>query len=349
MRPLSHSQISLYLECPLRYKFRCIDRLKEKPKYQLAFGSSVHNALEFFFGSRMPHPPTIEDVLICYEKKWISQGYNTLEQEKEYFAYGKEIIKEFYDKHTKPYKMPLGVEHEISFNIDGISVTAKMDRIDKLSDTSVEIIDYKTNKDPFNLTELRDEPQLSMYQFAVEKEMGLTVEKLTYYHLRSQTPFSIPRHSDDNIEALQNRIKDVYQKIQNNEFPYNQNRFCPCDFGHLCPLYIHTYKKDVEKDTKAIDIVAVADEYGRIKDQEKELGARIDALQAEIKEYMNKEKVERLFGNRYEVTRTKSSQERLDTTKAKKILEEQNLLEGLINFKEIETIRYKEKKEEDDS
>ena len=348
MKPLSHSQISLYLECPLKYKFRYIDGLKEKPKSALSFGDSVHKAIAFFFGSKLPNPPAMEEVNDYYKKAWVKEGYKDEEEESQYFEYGKTIITDFYEKHTHPYKVPLGVEHDIRFELDGIKVRAIMDRIDKIGDDKVEIIDYKTSKAPFSLSDLADEPQLSMYQFAVEKEMGLKVEKLTYYHLRSQTPFTIPRHGDDNIEALKARILDVTEKIEKEEFPYKENRFCPCDFGHLCPLYMHDYKKEVEKDKKAIDIVAVTDEYGSIKDKEKELKGRADALQTEIKEYMNKEKIERVFGNKYEVTRTKSSQERLDTKKAKKVLEEQNMLEGLINFKEIEAIRYKQKKEEDD-
>lgn len=344
MPTLSHSSISLYLECPLKYKFKYVDRLKEKPKSYLSFGKSVHQALEFFFGSKPLSPPPLESLIDYYKTNWIKEGYKDQNEEDEYFEYGKSIIRDFYDKHTKSFKPPLAVEHTLNFEVEGIKIKAVMDRIDKLGEGIVEIIDYKTSKRPFNLTDLADEPQLTMYQLAVEHEMGLKVERLTYYHLPSQTPFTIPRHSDENIRKLKERIVDVAQKIENGEFPYIQNRYCPCDFGDLCPLYMHAYKKEVLKEEQAIDIIKLADEYGDLKDKAKEFDIKVDELQNEIKKYMEKEHVARVFGNKYEVTLSKSLQERLDSKKAREILEKNNLLAGLISSKEIESIRYKEKK-----
>ena len=47
-RPLSHSSITLYNECPQKYKFRYIDAVPEKPRHFFSFGRSVHSALEPF-------------------------------------------------------------------------------------------------------------------------------------------------------------------------------------------------------------------------------------------------------------------------------------------------------------
>ena len=345
MRPLSHSSLSLYLQCPLKYKFQYIDGLKEKPRSYLSFGSSVHDALEYFFGEKFFTPPSLEDVFEYYEKNWISEGYADKEEENKYFEEGKHILSDFYEKHTKPYKRPLAVEHQLLFEVNGVKIKGYVDRIDKIDDKSVEVIDYKTSKNPFTLTDLKEEPQLTMYQLGIEQEMGLRVEKLTYYHLLSQTPFTVPRHDDQQVEQLKERIATVAKCIEQEEFPHKQNRFCPCDFGNLCPLYMHNYKKEVEKEEKAIDIVKVVDEYGKLKDQDKELSARAKVLQEEIKEYLDKESVERVFGDKYEVTRSKMEKEMLDATKARAILEAKHLLDEVIYKKEIATIRYKEKKE----
>jgi len=322
-----------------------VDKLKEKPKPFLSFGKSVHDALEFFFNSKFSVPPSLDEVYGYYEKEWIKEGYANQEEENSYFEEGKRILEDFYNIHTKPYKRPLAVEHQLHFDINGVKLTGIMDRIDKIGENSVEIVDYKTNKNPFNLNDLRDEPQLTMYQLAVEQEMGLRVEKLTYYHLLSQTPFTVERHDDEKVEALKQKITDVAERILNKEFPHKENRYCPCDFGHLCPLYVHSYKKEETKEGRTRDIIEIADEYGQLKDQAKEASAKAEALQSEIKDFMNEESAERVFGDRYEITRAKSSQERLDSKKAKEVLKDNNLLEGLVYSKEFETIRYKEKKE----
>ncbi len=80
----------------------------------------------------------------------------------------------------------------------------------------------------------------------------------------------------------------------------------------------------------------------------KETPLRIDALQEEIKAYMNKESAARVFGDKYEVTKSMTSQERLDMKKVKEILQKNNLLDGLIKIIESETIRYKERKADTD-
>ena len=53
-RPLSHSSITLYNECPQKYKFRYLDRIPETPRHYFSFGHSVHLALESTFWSVMP-------------------------------------------------------------------------------------------------------------------------------------------------------------------------------------------------------------------------------------------------------------------------------------------------------
>ncbi len=66
-RPLSHSSISLFNECPQKYKFKYIDKIPEKPKYFFSFGQSVHLALEYFYGPVLtpaaPKAPSLEDLL----------------------------------------------------------------------------------------------------------------------------------------------------------------------------------------------------------------------------------------------------------------------------------------------
>jgi hypothetical protein len=58
---------------------------------------------------------------------------------------------------------------------------------------------------------------------------------------------------------------------------------------------------------------------------------------------MANENLNRVFGDRYEITRSTTSQERLDLKKARKVLEDNNLLAGLLYTTASETIRYKEK------
>src|SRR5579863_7286493 len=99
-RPLSHSSISMYVECPQKYKFKYIDKLPEKPKSFFSFGRSVHSALEFFYSVAALPAPSLEQVLTHYKEKWVREGYKNEEEEAQYRAEGERILREFYKKHV---------------------------------------------------------------------------------------------------------------------------------------------------------------------------------------------------------------------------------------------------------
>src|SRR5271157_4096568 len=99
MRPLSHSSITMYLECPQKYKFKYIDKLPEKPKSFFSFGRSVHTALEFFYNVTSLPAPSLERLLGHYKENWVPEGYVDSEEEARYFSEGERILREFYKKH----------------------------------------------------------------------------------------------------------------------------------------------------------------------------------------------------------------------------------------------------------
>src|SRR5437870_4049915 len=98
-RPLSHSSLSMFAECPQKYRFKYVDRIPERPRHFFSFGSSVHTALEFFYGVKTLPAPTLEQVLQHYKDCWLPQGYKDPGQEADYFEQGRSIIVNFYHKH----------------------------------------------------------------------------------------------------------------------------------------------------------------------------------------------------------------------------------------------------------
>lgn len=72
MEPVSVSQVQAYLACPLKYRFQYVDRIP--PPWRpaaLAFGSSIHAAVEWFHRERLAgQQPTAESVLAIFEADW---------------------------------------------------------------------------------------------------------------------------------------------------------------------------------------------------------------------------------------------------------------------------------------
>lgn len=80
-RRYSVSQIQTYLGCPLKYRFQYVDHLpKAFRPAALAFGGSIHSAVEWFQRSRMSGAtPPLEEVLKVFEADWFAQNLDPLE------------------------------------------------------------------------------------------------------------------------------------------------------------------------------------------------------------------------------------------------------------------------------
>jgi putative RecB family exonuclease len=335
MRPLSYSSISTYIECPLKFRLKYIDGLKEKPKSYLSFGKTLHNALQFFYSYRPP-PPSLDVVLKYYDENWISEGYANEEEEEGYFSYGKEILTTFYRMHIKNYKIPIAVEHLFNIEIEGIPLIGFIDRVDKLEDNRAEIIDYKSGKNIFDKSHVEENEQLTLYQLAVEESIGLEVGKLTLYHLPSQTPVSVEARSQEKIDALKSKIMEVAELIAQGEFEAKEGRFCPCDFPEHCPYYRHMYVKEEEKvkEEGKVDIQETIEEYSALKDQERKLNMRTQALAEKIHAYCEEKGLSRIFGDSHAITRIKTERKGFDETKAKEILKPKGLWEKVLRYDE---------------
>lgn len=79
-RTISISQVQAYLACPLKYRFQYIEKIPRafRPA-ALAFGSSVHSAVEWFHRERMNgRTPELWEVLELFEADWRAQAKEPL-------------------------------------------------------------------------------------------------------------------------------------------------------------------------------------------------------------------------------------------------------------------------------
>lgn len=73
---LSVSQVTTYLGCPRKYRFRYIDgREAERRSADLAFGAAVHSAIEWWQRERIEgRAPPEEEVLLIFRADWTAQN-----------------------------------------------------------------------------------------------------------------------------------------------------------------------------------------------------------------------------------------------------------------------------------
>ena len=307
IRPLSFTQISLYQSCPWCYKLQYIDGLKSKDKWYFSFGTTMHRCLEYFYKVSTPPPPSRQELLRFYEQNWLAEGYETPEEESRYKDYGREILTRFCEIHRVDFRMPVAVERAFYIDINGVRLRGFIDRVDKLESGGLSIVDYKTNKELFTAEDIESDLQLTLYQLAAGLTWQLPVERLTLYHLRSNTACSCPPRDEARLEQARRLVLDVAENIVKEKFPAIENQFCPCDFPEHCPYYRHQYlaaapgpdRQELLPGMAAIDAV---ERYASLQAQIKELQTQLEEAKQTIIDFCQAEGLNRVFGSEHEVT-----------------------------------------------
>ncbi len=305
-RPLSHSSITLYNECPQKYKFKYVDKIPEKPKHFFSFGRSVHAALEYFYSPKEPRAPSLEDLLKRYREIWEKPGYRDENHEAELFEEGRQILTRFHDKHAKSFHVPFAVEYKFEFEHEGIPLTGMVDRIDALPDGRLSILDYKTGK-KLAAGRLDIDAQLTMYQFACESQLGKEVGELIFYHLPTLKEHRAARRGDPLVKELTARIVDTAEGISEFRFDAKptENACRWCDYKPLCPIYKDQYAGMPAVAAKAAgepELAAFVDKYGDAMANVEAAKAAAQAAGKELAEALKKKNYVRAFGDRFEVS-----------------------------------------------
>jgi putative RecB family exonuclease len=305
-RPLSHSSITLYNECPQKFKFKYVDKIPEKPKHFFSFGQSVHLALEWFYGGTVPVAPKLEDLLKHYREIWVKPGYRDENQEADYFEEGRQILTRFHDKHAKSFHVPFSVEYNFNFEHEGIPLTGKVDRIDELPDGRLSILDYKTGK-KLAAGRLDIDAQLTMYQFAAESQLGKEVGELIFYHLPTLKEHRTIRRDKPLVKELTERIVATAEGITKDRFdPKPTENACRwCDYKPICPIYKDQYAgmpAPIAKPSGEPELAALVDKYGDALAKIESAKAEAVAAAAELSAALKKKNYVRAFGDRFEVS-----------------------------------------------
>ncbi len=337
MKPLSYTQISLYQSCPLCYKLQYIDGLKPKDKWYFSFGRTMHDCVEYFFGVRVPPPPSLDELLQFYEENWLSEGYESAEEEARYKAYGREILTRFQEIHSADFKMPLAVERMFNISIEGVRLTGYIDRIDKLDSGGLSIVDYKTNKELFTADHLEKDLQLTLYQLAAEQTWHLPVEKLTLYHLRSNTPCSCVSRDEVQLEEARQLVLQVADGIAEKRFPAIENQYCPCDFAEHCPYYRQKYVP-VVAEPKLTDILQgmtvddTVERFVSLQGQVKELQIQLDEVKQMIIDFCQAEGLNRVYGREHAITYKLVEKAGFGEDEVRGLLEAEGLWHGVLSL-----------------
>ena len=255
----SFSQLAAYSTCPLQYKFAFV--LKVPPpadKAALIFGRVLHNTLYNFLLPRLSQghqgdlfaansgekpagrQPTglfsLKRLLEIYDEFWQPDGYESKVQREEYRLKGRQALQKFGEDYQAVAEPDiLFLEKRFSFKLGEDIIKGTIDRVDKLADGTLEIIDYKTGaaKEDGAL-EFKDKRQLILYQLFLEEFLESRVGLLSYYYLETGKKVSFTAREKDFLKLRQEIMAEI-AAIKKRDFNPQPSRMCAyCDFRNIC-------------------------------------------------------------------------------------------------------------------
>ncbi len=165
--------------------------------------------------------PTLDELLKLYDANWTGDWFESKRQREEYYARGKETLKKFYDSCKDSWNIPVSLEKKFTISLSSAyHITGKIDRVDQLSDGSLQIIDYKTGAAKETVTG-DDKDQLLLYQLAVlrtpfYKHLGAP-STLTYYYIVDGTQTSF-LGTEKELAAFEKKMIETIDRIRGTDF-----------------------------------------------------------------------------------------------------------------------------------
>jgi RecB family exonuclease len=255
--PFSHSAFRAYQTCPLQYAFERVYQIPgDETKSHFEFGTAVHSAFEKFAIARRDAraaggpDPGFDLLKSEFDAVWQPTAYGDAQQAEHYLNRSEPALRRFYERELASTAQAIAFEQGFEFALDAgegiapVRVRGFIDRIDRLPDGGIEVIDYKTGRWKSQADVDCDE-QLSTYALALARgvvrdpatgEVLPPASKLTLYFTESDRALSTTRSAED-LEEFAAKLVEVARRIRGGDFAATPGyNICGwCDYRRICP------------------------------------------------------------------------------------------------------------------
>jgi superfamily I DNA/RNA helicase/RecB family exonuclease len=233
---LSASDLSLYLTCPLKYKFARVFGIPQEPTINQRFGILFHNVLERFHKDPPPNEheglPRLHKL---FAEGWRRTGFGNSDDELQFRDRAREALRLYWERERLSEGEPLWLEKKFDFKVGDHHVRGRVDRVDRLPDGEYELIDYKTGERK-SAEDLASDLQLALYRIAAREAWGIEAATGSYYYVLDGEKVPAPTRPDD-AERVERTVLQVGEGILGQDFePRPSPDVCSwCDYRLICP------------------------------------------------------------------------------------------------------------------
>jgi putative RecB family exonuclease len=248
---LSPSRASDFMTCPLRYRFRVIDRLPEPPSPAATRGTLVHAVLERLF-DLPPQDRTPNAAAELLAPVWEQAVQETPELTslvadgdeglRSWLQAAEDLLSGYFTledpRRLQPAARELFVEHVLE---SGLKIRGYIDRLDQARTGELRVVDYKTGRSPGPMFERSALFQMKFYALVLWRSRGVVARELRLYYLGDRQ--SLVYHPDEaELRSFERTLHALWAAIDRarttGDWRAKPSKLCDwCDHQALCPAF----------------------------------------------------------------------------------------------------------------
>lgn len=313
----SHSQLSMYEECPLKYKLCYRDRIKrDLDTIESFLGLAVHETLKKCYDdTRLIRFDSLNELLSYYDTTWQKNWHDSIIiankdlSPENYQALGRKMIETYYSRYA-PFDtdMTIGTEVRLNFALDDknkYQVVGYIDRLSRASNGIYQIHDYKTSAYLPGQREVDNDRQLGLYHIGVQKKWpDIKDIKLIWHYLAFDRELVSTRSDEVSAQLIADTTRLIDEIESTQEFPPRESGYCEwCQYPDLCPLRKHFHTVEalpVNEYFKEPGLVLV-NRYAELREKARVIEEETEKVKEAIIEYAGREQVTLIRGSSHKV------------------------------------------------
>ena len=252
MPVFSHSKLSTFEQCKLKYRFRYIDKIIPDIERTIEshLGSVVHSTLEWLYTEVKKNKlPTIDEVIINYSENWkedYEEDIPIMKKEmtvNDYFNKGIQFLINYYTKHKPFDDNTIAIEKGIIFNLDKegrYKIRGFIDRlVYNLKNKEYEVHDYKTSSRLPSDESIENDRQLALYSIAIKEAFNHEKRVMLIWHYLAFNKRIVSKRTDEQLNQLKEETLNLIKEIESTTvFPPRKSPLCNwCEYKPICPAW----------------------------------------------------------------------------------------------------------------
>lgn len=251
---LSPSRAGDFQQCPLLFRFRCVDRLPEPPSRAATMGTLVHAVLEHLY-DRPAGQRTFDAAQDLVSPEWSKLRAERPELmelfggeadgEQRFLEEAVPLLERYFTLENpnvyEPARREWRVDTVIGEGAERVRIGGIIDRVDVAPNGMVRVVDYKTGKQPKPAYRDKVMFQMTFYALVLWRLRGTVPARLQLIFMGSGDVLKYDPVEED-LHAAERKIAAVWRGVRESalsgEWPARPTKLCDwCSFKPICPSH----------------------------------------------------------------------------------------------------------------